>query len=133
MVCLALLFLVALLPSLTFTEDQATVHLARTIYALARDESYETKLAIASVVMNRVENPWYEGTLEEVLSSQHQFPSGERYDAQSLQAAHAAIAGKRNLPGDVLYYQAADAPNPWTEGLYRIIGGYAFYTEDGNF
>ena len=44
-VCIALLFLAVVLPSLTFTEDQETVLLARAVYAVARDESYETKLA----------------------------------------------------------------------------------------
>ena len=43
-VCLALLFLAVVLPSLSFTEDQETVLLARAVYAVARDESYEVKL-----------------------------------------------------------------------------------------
>ena len=52
-VCIALLFLAVVLPSLTFTEDQETVLLARAVYAVARDESYETKLAVASAALNR--------------------------------------------------------------------------------
>ena len=38
-VCLALLFLAAVRPSLTFTDDQETVWLARAVSAVARDES----------------------------------------------------------------------------------------------
>ena len=56
-VCVALLFLAIVLPSLSFTEDQETVLLARAVYAVARDESYETKLAVASAALNRVDDP----------------------------------------------------------------------------
>ena len=47
---LILALLLAAIPSVSFTEDTAAVRLARTIYALAADESYETKLALGSVV-----------------------------------------------------------------------------------
>ena len=56
-----------MIPSVSYTEDRDTVLLARTIYALGRDESYETKLALGTVVMNRVENAWFADTLGEVL------------------------------------------------------------------
>ena len=74
-VCIALLFLAVVLPSLTFTEDQETVLLARAVYAVARDESYETKLAVASAALNRVDDPWHPNTLRGVLEEKHQFPS----------------------------------------------------------
>ena len=51
---LAVALVCALVPSVSFTEDRDTVQLAKVIYALARDESYATKLAIGTVVMNRV-------------------------------------------------------------------------------
>ena len=75
-----------LVPSISFTEDRDTVLLARTLYALGRDESYETKLALGTVVMNRMENAWFGDTLGEVLEEQHQFPAGSRYDDESLRA-----------------------------------------------
>ena len=132
-VCIVLLLACVLLPSFAFTEDAATVRLARTIYALAGDESYETKLAIGSVAGNRVDNIWFENDLESVLDEQHQFPCGRRYDAESLKAAHEIVSGARTLPEDVLYYQAIDASDRWSgEFLYKIIGNYGFYTESGN-
>lgn len=133
MVLLTLLLLVAILPSLSFTEDQATVQLARTVYAIARDEGYDAKLAVASVALNRVSNPWYAKTLSGVLAEKHQFPAGERYDAESLRAAHAVLSGDRSLPEDVLYYQLAENQNAWGgEYLYKTIGNISFYTRDGN-
>jgi len=122
-----------LVPGTSFTEDRDTVLLARSIYALARSESYETKLAIGSVVMNRIENPWFGDTLGEVLNEQHQFPIGNRYDADSLSAAHDVLAGKRVLDESALYYRAADASGDWNADAIRTVGNYSFYAEDGKF
>ena len=120
-------------PSVSFTEDRDTVQLARTIYALGKGESYETKLALGTVVMNRVENPWFADELGEVLRDQQQFPAGNRYDDDSLRAAHAVLSGKRALPDSALYYQAADASLAWgAENRIDSVGGYNFYTENGN-
>ena len=121
------------LPSTRYTEDEDTVLLARAIYALGKDESFETKLKLGSVVMNRVENAWFPDDLGEVLSEPQQFPAGRRYDADSLRAAHELISGKRALDGDALYYQAADASVPWDdEYLVSSAGNYNFYCADGN-
>ena len=121
------------LPEARFTEDEDTVLLARTIYALGKEESYATKLKLGSVVMNRVENAWFPDDLGEVLSDPQQFPAGNRYDADSLRAAHELISGRRALDGDALYYQAADASEPWGEA-HRVdsAGNYNFYCESGN-
>ena len=132
-VCIALLFLAVVLPSLTFTEDQETVLLARAVYAVARDESYETKLAVASAALNRVDDPWHPNTLRGVLEEKHQFPVGNYYDADSLRAAHEALAGRRSLPADVMYFQSTGAQNRWEDTwLYKTVGGLSFYTRDGN-
>ena len=128
--CCALFMFV---PSVRFTEDEDTVLLARTIYALGKNESYETKLALGTVVMNRVENPWFEDDLGGVLAEQQQFPSGERYDDDSLQAAHEVLSGKRTLRSDAVYYRAADASVQWGEnGRVATVGGYNFYNISGN-
>jgi len=129
LVMLACMFI----PSVSFTEDKDTVLLARTIYALGKGESYETKLALGSVVMNRVESSWFRDSLGEVLAEQQQFPTGSRYDDDSLRAAHDVISGTRALPADALYYQAADSANAWGSD-YQVdsIGNYNFYSRSGN-
>ena len=111
----------------SYTEDRDTILLAKTIYALARTESYETKLALGTVVMNRVENAWFGDTLSEVLTEQQQFPSGEKYDEESLKAAHAVLTGTRTISDSALYYQATDAAQPRTDEPVEVVGGYAFY------
>ena len=121
------------LPEARFTEDEDTVLLARTIYALGKEESYATKLKLGSVVMNRLESDWFADDLGEVLSDPQQFPAGNRYDADSLRAAHELLTGRRALDGYALYYQAADASEPWGEA-HRVdsAGNYNFYCESGN-
>lgn len=118
------------IPSVDFTEDRDTVLLARTIYALCRDESYQTKLALGTVVMNRVESGWFANDLGEVLRDQQQFPAGSRYDDESLRAAHDVLSGKRALDGTALYYQSESASDPWgDENRVARVGSFSFYSE----
>ena len=127
---LAALLVCALAPGVSYTEDRSTVLLARAIYALGKNESYDTKLAIGSLAMNRVSNPWFAATLEGVLNEQHQFPVGSRYDADSLAAAHEVLSGRRTLDAHALYYQALDASDPRDgDAPLAVVGGYAFYAE----
>ena len=116
-------------PGVSFTEDRDTILLARTIYALARNESYETKLAIGTVAMNRLDSVWFSDTLGGVLNQQHQFPIGSRYDSDSLAAAHAVLSGRRALGADALYYQSLSATHPRQDTPLAVVGGYAFYAE----
>jgi len=132
MVMMAVLVCV-FLPGVSFTEDKDTVLLAKTIYALGRNENYETKLALGNVVTNRMANPWFKSDLGEVLSDQQQFPSGSRYDEDSLKAAHAVLSGKQVISEYALYYQAADSINCWGENnLIESVGNYNFYSMSGN-
>ena len=124
--------LATVIPSVSYTEDQETILLARTLYALARDEGYDTKLALGTVVMNRVDSVWFEDSVEGVLNEQMQFPISERYDDESLRAAHEVLSGARSLTRGALYYQPTDAAEPYNQ-RYRLtdVGGYAFYSDDG--
>ena len=126
-IALAALLVCALMPHASFTEDRDTVLLARAIYALARNESYETKLAIGTVAMNRLDSVWFADDLGDVLNEQHQFPIGSRYDAQSLKAAHEVLSGRRALGADALWYQSLDASQPREDAPLATVGGFAFY------
>ena len=124
---LAVLLACALAPNASFTEDRDTVLLARAIYALARNDTYDAKLAIGTVAMNRLDSPWFADTLGEVLNEQHQFPIGSRYDDESLRAAHDVLSGRRALGADALYYQSLNASQPRADAPLATVGGYAFY------
>ena len=56
----------------------------------------------ATVVMNRVDSPFFPDNIEDVLNQPHQFARGNRYDERSLQAAREIRMGKRTLPSYVL-------------------------------
>jgi len=121
------------MPEASFTEDRDTVLLAKTIYALGRNESFETKLALGNVVTNRMANPWFKGDLGEVLEDQQQFPAGSRYDEESLRAAHEVLTGRQVISEYALYYQAADSISSWGEAnLIESVGNYNFYSASGN-
>jgi len=126
---LAIVCICVAIPSAhSYTEDTATIRLARTIYAIAGDQDYETQLAIGTVIMNRVDSPWYPSTLEGVLSQQQQFPCGTRYDEQSLAAAHEVLTGTRTLDSDVIAYQAKDASAPRdAEDIVFESGNFNFF------
>ena len=124
---LAAMLACVFMPHVSFTEDRDTVLLAKAIYALARNESYDTKLAIGTVAMNRLESVWFADDLGGVLNEQHQFPLGSRYDNQSLQAAHAVLSGQRALGANALYYQSLAASQPRQDAPLATVGGYAFY------
>ena len=102
-----LLALIMSMPVHGLSEDKSTVQLARVIYAVARNDSYDAKLALASVALNRVDNPWYPDTLAEVLDEKHQFPAGKSYDDESLKAAHAVIGGKRTVDSDMVEWSSS--------------------------
>ena len=126
-IAVAALLACALIPGVSFTEDRSTVLLARAIYALARDASYDAKLAIGTVAMNRMDSVWFDDTLDGVLNEQHQFPIGSRYDAESLAAAHAVLSGRRTLDADALYYQSLNATQRRPDAPLATVGSFAFY------
>ena len=127
LLALAALLACALVPNVSFTEDKNTVLLARAIYALARNDSYDAKLAIGTVAMNRLDSVWFADDLGGVLNEQHQFPIGSRYDAESLAAAHEVLSGRRTLAPDALYYQSPAASHPRDDKPVSEVEGFRFY------
>ena len=127
LLALTALLACALVPNVSFTEDRDTVLLARAIYALARNDSYDAKLAIGTVAMNRLDSVWFSDDLGDVLNEQHQFPIGSRYDAESLSAAHEVLSGRRTLSADALYYQIPTATQPRNDVPIAEVGGFRFY------
>lgn len=59
-------------PVYTYTEEELDL-LARLIYSEGGIESYDTQLKIGSVVMNRVDDPYFPNTIREVIYQENQF------------------------------------------------------------
>ena len=126
-----MLVLLIAIPSIGITEDVETVMLAKTLYTLCQDESYDTMIAMGTVIMNRVDSPFFPDDLEKVLNQPHQFARGNRYDDASLEAAREIMMGKRSFPNYVLYYNEVDGEDDWsTRELYATVGGYGFYNSE---
>ncbi len=133
-VCLALLFLAVVLPSLTLhggpgNGDAGARGLRRGAGRGLRGKA-RRGLPPRSTAWD---DPWHPDTLRGVLEEKHQFPVGNYYDSESLRAAHEALAGRRNLPAGVMYFQSTQAQARWDDTyLYKTVGGLSFYTRDGN-
>lgn len=59
-------------PVYNYTEEELDL-LARLIYSEVGIESYDTQLKIGSVVMNRVDDPYFPNTIREVIYQKNQF------------------------------------------------------------
>ncbi|MFD2330189.1 cell wall hydrolase [Cohnella sp. GCM10020058] len=85
--------------------------LAKLVEAEAGSEPYAGKLAVASVVMNRLHNDRYPDTLRGVIYAPGQFsPAGngslerETPSKDSIKAAKAALSGENNVPGAYSFF-----------------------------
>ena len=116
---------------MTFDEGDRYL-LANLIYCEAGGEPYEGKLAVASVVINRVLSSKFPNTVVGVVYQNKQFSpvaSGRldlalaagQANAQCYQAADAAMSGATNV-GQCVFFRTP------VEGLSGInIGGHVFY------
>ena len=106
--------------------------LAAIIYCEAGGEPYEGKIAVGSVVMNRIRSVAFPNTMLEVLYQKSQFTpvTSGRFaiilarggaSAESVQAAKEVLAGANNVP-DCLFFRTVI---PQKQG--RIIGNHVFY------
>lgn len=116
-------------------DEESLLWLARIVTLEGRGISYEAKLAIANVVLNRVASSEYPNTVYDVIKDTGytvQFPPAHRDDFDSLEptdeavaAAKAALSGDNNIEG-CLYFN--NTPFKWkAEDLCRVIDGEYFY------
>ena len=113
------------------TDADTTLLLAALIYCEAGGESYEGKVAVGAVVMNRVRSAAYPDTIHGVIYASGQFTpamSGKVnrvYEAGNInesciRAAEEALSGVSNV-GDLTHFRR----NNGRDGL--VIGNHVFY------
>lgn len=116
--------------ALCYTEAETDL-LARLIEAEAGGEEYEGKLAVGTVVMNRVEDGRWGDTVTRVIRAKGQFARPKRKaSGDSVKAAKAVLDGERNLPSFVLFFQQAKVKRFYGE-WYCTIGCHNFYGDGG--
>ena len=108
--------------------------LAKTVYAEARGEPYEGQVAVAAVVLNRVESPDFPNTIAEVIYQPWAFTAV--HDGQinlepnqtAYNAARDAMNGWDPTYGCLYYYNASTATSEWifTRTTVVTIGKHVF-------
>ncbi len=111
--------------------------LARIVHIEAGRESYEGRLAVANVILNRVKSPKFPDSIYDVIFQPNQFPPAGKGELDalvpndgSMEAAKAALAGNNNV-GESLYFCAASqTATSWVANnrtFYKRIGNHCFY------
>jgi N-acetylmuramoyl-L-alanine amidase len=108
--------------------------LARTIYGEARGEPYEGKVAVAAVVLNRLESGLFGNSVREVIFQRGAFTAvsdGQYYltpDSTSYQAARAALQGWDPTNGALYYWNPITATSKWiwSRPIIKTIGRHVF-------
>lgn len=113
----------------SYTVDEINL-LAALIYCEAGNQSYEGKVAVGAVVMNRVENSRFSNTIQGVIYQKSQFtPAGSGkvarilargVDTSCIQAAIEALNGSDPTSGK-LYFRRNNGRNG------QVIGDHVFY------
>lgn len=112
-------------------DDEDLMRMAAIMYCEARGEPYEGILAVGTVVMNRVEDPRFPNTIEEVIMSPRQFSpvaSGLYAIAYAKGANETCIRAAKEVlydgvrKGNWLYFRTV---NNIIQGT--VIGNHVFY------
>ena len=116
-----------------FTREELTL-LARTVYSEARGESYEGQVAVAAVVLNRLNHPDFPDTVECVIFQPLAFepvangqfwltPNQTAYDA-----VFDAINGWDPVDGALYFWNPVTATSTWiwTRSITHQIGRHVF-------
>lgn len=108
--------------------------LAKLVEAEAGSEPYEGKLAVASVVMNRVKDDRYPDTVKGVIYAPNQFSPARNgkldkisASKDSIKAAEAALSGENNVPGAVYFFNPKLEPGKLKKvEVVKEIGNHVF-------
>ncbi|KHF41654.1 cell wall hydrolase [Halalkalibacter okhensis] len=109
--------------------------LARIVRAEAQTEPFEGKVAVADVVLNRMESKQFPDTIKEVIYEPGQFEPvangqiDKPADEESIEAVDAALTDMRDITEDSLFFYNPDiATNRWldTRQTAVVIGQHVF-------
>lgn len=117
-----------------FRSNQDLDCLARTVHGEARGESFEGQVAVAAVVLNRVDSGKFGTTIPDVVFQRNAFTAvrdGQYYlqpNNTSYEAARAALNGWDPTDGAVYYWNPVTATSRWvrTRTIIKTIGHHVF-------
>lgn len=110
--------------------------LSRAVYAEARGESYIGQVAVAAVILNRLENEDFPKTIKGIIFEPTAFTSvsdGQIYldpDTASITAAREALMGSDPTGGALYYWNPKTSTSKWiwTRHIIKRIGNHVFAT-----
>ncbi|QED47302.1 cell wall hydrolase [Cytobacillus dafuensis] len=108
--------------------------LARLVHAEAKGEPYEGKVAVALVVLNRVEDDRFPDTIKDVIYEERQFEPvdngsiNEPADQEAQKAVMEALALQGQGNDSVYFYNPDKVSNTWlsTRTATMVIGNHQF-------
>lgn len=113
--------------------------LARLVHAEAKGESYAGKVAVATVVLNRVDHPDFPNTIEDVIyersaSGHYAFSPvqdgaiNRSADQEAFKAVDEAIAFRGQGNGSIYFFNPRTATNDWIRSreVTTVIGNHRF-------
>lgn len=109
------------------TRDDNVYLLARAIHGESRGEPYVGKVAVAAVVLNRVENPSFPNSIAGVVYQPLAFTAvadgqiNMSPDNESLRAARDALNGWDPTYGCIYYWNPATATSKWIWTREKVI------------
>ena len=118
------------------TRSNETELLARIVHAEAKGEPYLGQIAVASVVLNRVDSPDFPNTLAGVIYQPGAFEpvmngtinQDVPKDATARKAAQEALNGYDPTGGCLYFYNPATAESKWiwSKQIVKTIGKHNF-------
>lgn len=108
--------------------------MGKTVFAEAKTEEFEGQVAVAEVILNRVESENFPNTVEEVIKQDDAFSSWENgsveaapLDDECLEAVQDAV-NERIFPDSVVYFREGRFHSFGSP--YTIIGNHYFSREE---
>ncbi|WP_102349817.1 cell wall hydrolase [Bacillus sp. Marseille-P3661] len=102
----------------TLTENEIEI-LAKLVHGEARGESFEGKVAVAAVVLNRIDSNDFPSTVKDVVFEPQAFTAiadGQYYNRpnkDAYRAVYAALSGWDPSEGALFYFNPNTATSPW--------------------
>ncbi|PKG24664.1 cell wall hydrolase [Niallia nealsonii] len=108
--------------------------LAHLVHAEAKGEPFAGKVAVAKVVLNRVEHEEFPDTVKGVIYEKNAFSPvqngsiNEAYDKEAYKAVQVALANQQKDDELLYFYNPETATSDWieTREVIKTIGNHAF-------
>lgn len=116
------------------SRSNETYTLAQCVHGEARGESYIGQVAVAAVILNRVDDPRFPKTIAGVIYQPGAFTAvsdGQMFQppgSSALKAAKDALNGWDPSGGAIYYYNPAKTTNKWiwSRPIIKVIGKHYF-------